>query len=198
MHMTLWTWQTSGFDICRDRIDLGRSHYHNHADGIPQKYQRVFERLNTRDLVWCFTVDTPWKSNQTTENRRVSWTLEVPISEIMCFVDELLVGRLLTDKLCPDIATWRSWRREAVAQHPNRPDRQHEFIETKLGSFAGRISTADEAWRGFFLDEPEAAEHVTALLRCPIDSNWIIECPVPNCRRPATNRSNCYAKRGHG
>ncbi|MDB5291797.1 MAG: hypothetical protein JWL69_3038 [Phycisphaerales bacterium] len=181
--MKLWTWQTSGFNICRDHVVLGKSHFHNHADGIPQKYQRVFKRLGTRDVVWCFTVETDWKSNQTTVDHRVCWTLDVPTDEIASFVDDWLANRLQEGKPCPELETWRNWRRESVQQHPKRIDRQDQFIDAKLKGQAGATLAAEEGWHGIFLDEPEAAEHVSALVRCPIDPKWLSNCPLPKCER---------------
>ena len=173
--MKLWTWHTSDFDISRDRVDLSRSYYHENAEGIPQKYEHVFDRLKTRDIVWCFTVETPWASNQTSANHRVRWTLNAPVSGILCCVDELLAHRLQGNTPCPDIATWRCWRREAVGEHPMRIDRQEKFIEAKLRGYTGQWLNSEEGWRGFFLNEPETAEHVSALLGCPIDPMWIKE-----------------------
>lgn len=174
--MKLWTWQTDGFDIRTDHVDLGMSRYYGSVDGIREKYARVTAKLGTADLIWCFTVATGWKSNQTPENNRVCWELEVPADKIACFVDEWLADRLQQNKPCPDIATWRCWSREAVQQHPKRQDRQEHFVCEKMSLYDAAPLTLDEGWRGFFLDADYAAEHVTAILICPIDRIWVVKC----------------------
>jgi len=40
------------FDICRDHVDLGRSHYHSYANEIRRKYKLVHDKLKTKDVVW--------------------------------------------------------------------------------------------------------------------------------------------------
>jgi hypothetical protein len=175
--MKLWTWQTSGFDIRRDHVDVTRSYFRKHAPEQRYKYKLVQTELGTIELVWCYTVEKDWKANRTTMNNRVRWVLEVQTGDVVRFVDDWLADRLLYDQPCPDIATWRRWRREAASAHPHRPDRQNQFIVTNLQTYSGSMLDLAEGWRGFFLEEAESAEGVSALLRCPVSPDWVIEHP---------------------
>jgi hypothetical protein len=181
--MKLWTWQKRKFDICRDHVKLDESCYYKLANGIPEKYKLVEDKLKTKDIIWCYTVQTDWEANKnkTDVNQRVCWALNVPISKIECFVDDWLANSLLNHQPYVDIATRSSLRKKAIEEHPNSHCRQNEFVDAKvrehLRAHSGSILPPG-GWSEFFLKGRMEVDGVVALLHCPVDPHWVIKCPA--------------------
>ncbi len=174
----LWTWQGHDVQIDKGPVVLDSSTYLSVTPKQKPRYEAVHSSLGTDQLIWCHTVEKECNAKDSNGDDLVLWLLEVPLSEIACFVDEWLAERLIRNHPCPSIETWREWRREAVHQHPKRQDRQDQFIDCQLKQYAGDMLTPEEGWNGYFLGAPERCEWVTAVLYSPVNTDWITERPT--------------------
>jgi hypothetical protein len=175
-NITLWTMQGQGHKIDDPgaKVDLRHSHMINHSPlCLHRKYEEVRHRLGTDQVLWCFTEKPHWK--KTTVDPRVLWTLQVPIDEVLDFVDEWLAERLTKGLKCPQLSEWTKWRVEAAKSHPKPQDKgkQDEFIEQRLVSYGGPHMDPDDGWQHIFVPS-EQATHVSALLPVPVPPHWVI------------------------
>ncbi len=178
-HITLWTMQSPGhmIDDANATLDTRRSHMVRHSPlCLHRKYEEVRHRVGTGQVLWCFTESPQWE--QSTVDSRVRWTLRVPIGEVLTFVDEWLAERLAKGLRCPQASEWTKWRRHAAQAYPKPQDqdKQDEYIEGRPKSYEGPDMDPDGGWSQIFIPAERSA-NVSALLRFPVPSPWIIERP---------------------
>lgn len=176
--MALWTWQTQGFRIDRDRVCWQRSRYLKQCPELWPKYLAVRDRLGTDQFLWLFTVRCDWSANTVDTPRRCLWELSVPTSAVALFVDERLAGRLVRKQPCTDPHTWRAWREEArQASGPHGSGKREDFFAQKLADYDKLGTCQEPEWGRMFIDA-EAAEDVSAVLTCPVPPAWITDTPA--------------------
>ena len=88
--MQLWTFQGVGFSLHDGHVNHELSEYVREVEGVRDAYLELAKRLGTDQLIWCCSVREPHPLKD-----RVEWVIDVPVSEILAFVDDFVWNRIL-------------------------------------------------------------------------------------------------------
>lgn len=165
----LWTWHTPDFSLTEGFVDCTKSRYYQETEGVAEAYCELFSRLETDQIIWCYTSCDEHKS---TGLAKVRWALEVPGSEVFRYVDEIVWNRILGIECQLPLRLYYEWKDKAIRRHPNDHKARRIFHKEKSTEFWSREPPQNGWWDSLFVDKSEG-EEIWALLQHPIPSAWV-------------------------
>ena len=168
--MRLWTWHEHNWSLLSGVVDPRRSDYYNSHPGIPPAYGELGRRLRTNQFIWCFVR----RENRTTvDDGRQEWELEVPDSEILCFVDDLIWNRLIGIRCGLPQSLRLEIKKRAIEKHPYEPKKSHAYQDELTEAYWNEPAPQGGWWAELLSDVPRTDE-ATALIRHPVDAGWVV------------------------
>lgn len=168
--MNLWTYHPPDFSLTEGRVDHQRSEYFRDVNGLPEAYRELCSRIGTDDqIIWCYTRDDGYMP---TGIPRVEWALDVPMTAIIRFVDEIVWNRILGNRCTLPRSLYHEWKDEAIRMHPGDRDAQKAFIQRREEEF-WRAPAPHGDWWDSLLVEAQTGESISALIHHPVDRRWI-------------------------
>jgi len=177
--MRLWTIHNNqGFSLTEGKVDHSKSEYYASIPAVREAYPKLWRHLGVDDgqIIWCYTrtEDIP-----VTSIPRHMWELEAPESSILTYIDDVTWNRLLGIRVRLTPRYTEAIREDAAKKFPHDPQarRQHEIESEKR--WWDHKPPESTLWRELFLDKP--VDGSPALLRHPIQKEWIVDCRVLRC-----------------
>lgn len=170
--MKLWTWQTRDFSLHNGLIDHNKSEYvQNKELYISDANKKLFSLLGTNQVIWCYTrKKQPWR-------KRVEWSLDVPLGDILAFCDDTIWCRIIKQEhFEPPRELERQWEKKAMEIFPSDPAKAHEYEDSSRQAFLDEPEPKEGWWSRLFVD-PSAGETVNALVQYPVPKEWCINDP---------------------
>jgi len=146
---------------------------------VREAYLKLWRRLGVNDgqIIWCYTRR---EDIRVTSIPRYMWELEVSDSSILTYVDGVIWNCLLGIRVPLSARYTEAIRKEAAKKFPHDPHARRQFeIESEKRWWEHRRPEST-LWKELFVDEPIEAS--SALLRHPIQKDWIVDCRVLRCR----------------
>ncbi len=179
--MMLWTWQGTGFDPFKDRVDRSKSEFvddHQHPD-LLSAYEELDGLLSLPEelkhqFVWCFTTEPDFW------DRRGLWRIEVPDDCILSLVDSPLWHRLIGNRTVPD-SRRDSWTREVASQQLFGDKRAAELAKRER-EYLAACPPRDECLRKLRLPTNPGPD-ISALVQVPLCRTWLRTCDLSLQRR---------------
>lgn len=167
--MKLWTFHKPDFSITEGRVDHTKSSYFQTVAGVPDAYCELWKRVGTDQIIWCFTS----RKEAETGMCEVEWSLDVPDSDILAFVDGFVWNRILEIRCHVPRRLYQHWRSEALSLYPNNLQERDKFVDAKTEDYWSQEPPEDGWWSCLFVDDP-AGEAVSALIRHPVPEEWVM------------------------
>lgn len=162
----LWTWQGIGFDITAGQISHEHYSAHYKIAGISAAYERLWERVHTRAIVWCCTVDGTYINAMAD---RKQWCLAVPVSQILCYIDEHVWDRIHKGSTSLTDAERTEFYDRGFRNNPRDPEALCDQETRRLNQPA----SVEQLWERLFVGR-RADSCTSALLRHPIDRAFVV------------------------
>lgn len=166
----LWTIHTENFLVTDGYVDHTKSIYYQETNGVKDAYHRLWEVLSIPNgqIIWCDTDDS---ENILTIERRIKWEFEVPLSDVICFLDDLVWNRILGIKCCLPRNMQSKFRKKAMVKFPNDSEASKSYERQYVDEFWDRKPTGKSWWDELFVDSPGVC--ISALIKHPIKSQCI-------------------------
>jgi len=116
--ITLWTVHSPDFDIRAGKVDHSKSEYYLNTPGVKEVYHELWRRLNTPkgQIIWCYT---EYSDIAKTGIKKVMWELQIPLENVVCFIDDLVWNRILGIRCNVGRTLRRKWQNEAIEKCPS-------------------------------------------------------------------------------
>jgi hypothetical protein len=165
--ITLWTIHSSDFSLTDGRVDHNKSEYYLNTPNVKEAYHELWHKLQISDgqIVWCYTDENDIVKSGV---KKVKYELNVPKSEVICFVDDLVWNRIL-DRKCNVTKNMRNqWFDEGMKESPNDLE---AYIKMREEKFWGQKPKSGSWWDELFIENTD--DGVSALVRHPVPSKWV-------------------------
>jgi hypothetical protein len=177
--MKLWTIHTSDFKLSEGLVDHSKSDYYNNTPGVKEAYHRLWPLIEVQDgqIVWCYTrrQDVP-----KTGTPKILWSLEMPKSSVIRYIDDIMWNCILGIKVCLTPTYKRNIKAKAATMSPNDPRRRRIFERQLEKEFWENKPPVKELWNNLLLDK--AVDGSPALIKHPVPDDWIIGSTTIQCK----------------
>lgn len=191
--MRLWTHQSKGFAIESTAVDHTKSDYYNNIENLPNvqvAYHRLFRDLKTDKFLWCCPSERFPPSRE-----KVLYELEVPEEEILAYICECVWHKIITD--CREYPRFNNQDCQTLWQG-QKNGKEYEEQQTKK---CHSKESEDQLWERLFWPQPtiipcpanitlqpqQKNEMFSALIKSPIEKEWIRNITYPTPSPPHTN-----------
>jgi hypothetical protein len=166
--MKLWTWQTADFSLTTRCVDVCKSRHANLNSVIRAAYTELAQRLETDQLVWCYTV--PDQYIVLPRDPKIGWQIDLPHGHCRWFIDSWVWERLIESRACPEDIR-EEWARYAMLNDLD-PDQYHEM---KLEEYLATPAPGGSWWDCLILDDDSQVPNVnrTALVLHPLPDSAV-------------------------
>jgi len=153
--MLLWTWQNPEFSLTDPDQEVESREKSDYYRDNPKAFEELWLRLETDQLLWCYTKEDEAKSKDSRCEYRgkVLWELKVPkdvVWSIICSVAWNLVrsgGAVIPPKSLSDSWVCEGWKR------PSRLHQIKDELEKEFRDFWIAKKHDDQLWGSMFLDK---------------------------------------------
>jgi len=167
----LWSYHEPGdYSPLSGTVDLKKSPYFNDAD-IMAAYAKLHRRLNTNQLVWCYTNKADFPE---TGIEKIEYEFAVPLTGVLRFYDTVVWSRIIGKtgvRLPRDVLG--QFRTQALQKFPYDSAKRHEYESRLIDLHWREPPPTGDWWDELFVEYAEQ-EGVDALLRHPVDSSWYV------------------------
>jgi hypothetical protein len=169
--MELWHYAGPDLHLANGHIDHSRSAYRGDLK-IMAAYRELWNRLDIRDgqILWCYTEHGQRRLTGTTERE---WHLRVPPDQIISCVDGLVWNRIIGSRSHVTRQMREEWIGEAQGLYPHDADACERHESMRLDQFWDEPEPPG-GWWGRLLIPLETAEAKDAIIRHPVNRDWII------------------------
>ena len=170
----LWSSQSSDFSLTSGRVDHSKSYYFQHTEGIPEAYRRLALQFGTDQIIWCNTRYVDLKKR---DIKSIEWELVVPKEAILALVDEFVWNKVFGQTgFRPPQRLIDEWQQEANEQYPYDGRARRRYTDEQRQRYRQEPAPSGDWWNHLF-DAEYGEEGVCALLRHPVEPEWVISPP---------------------
>jgi len=165
--ITLWTVHSPDFDIRAGKVDHSKSEYYLNTPGVKEVYHELWRRLNTPkgQIIWCYT---EYSDIAKTGIKKVMWELQIPLENVVCFIDDLVWNRILGIRCNVGRTLRRKWQNEAIEKCPSD---SHFYFKKCEEDFWNRKPKTGSWWDELFIQD--TGENASAIICHSIPEKFI-------------------------
>lgn len=169
--LQLWSYHTSDFSLLSGSVDHSKSEFFRSFKSVRDSYPILAEKVGTNQITWCYT---RYGEFPVTDGRKIEWKLNVPTHAVLAFVDGFTWNRILQIEGAGGTRCLeRQWKRQSIDKFPDDRQARSQYIKCKREQFLKAPAPSGDWWNHLF-DAEYGEEGVCALLRHPVDPDWVI------------------------
>lgn len=181
--MILYTAHNPEFDIVNQLSDpfnhslLDEIDYDIKYKLFTNAYNWLFEKLNTKHIIWCSPVPIDWLRNKIEYK---VWILDVPKNDIVTTLHRSVWDAILSNIIPPNTESdlLLKWHDDADKLYPNDFKKSNEYL-TKLEHEYISTHNIDEEKMKVFISSDNAinddGDYNDVLIPSPAKSEWVVE-----------------------
>jgi len=161
------------------------SPYAETVPGILEAYQRVWERVGTDPIIWCWTKT---EGHLNVNSNEVRWELDVPNTDILALVDDYVWNRILKINCHPPRRLYYEWREKSLELFPHDASARERFLDDQHRLYFAEEPPTGDWWNHVFVDCTDG-DSTSAIIRHPVKPEWVLSGRTRSQRMSRTRRN---------
>jgi len=156
-----------GFDINEGRLDKLQSPHYFINSHFTNAYEWLYKKLGTEQILWTYPIlRKPQKMSWNHACTQQKWILEVPLTEILCIIDEGKWHSVLNNSPCYN---YDELKNALQIQNPLLNDSQ---LDKKIDEVITNIPK-EKSWDTIFQTPEEINEYSNIIIPFPVHPEWV-------------------------
>ncbi|CAD77459.1 MAG TPA: hypothetical protein DDX19_08045 [Rhodopirellula baltica] len=168
--MELWTWQSNGFDISKDNVNLSLSKYQIGNQAYIPAVQQLCHELGMQQVIWCYTNPDDRIATQKNQDE-LGYKITLPVNAIFAVLDSAVWCHIIGNPTFPR-STLVEWQHQAIELGVDLEE--HEEQQKSL--FRSKYPAPADLWKDLFvapaLVNPTSDKH-QVVVPAPIHPDWV-------------------------